>query len=110
MEAFIIVTTTTDKKEEAEKIAGLLVESQLAACVQITGPVTSKYRWKGRMDTAQEWQCIIKSRADFFDRIAAAIKAVHSYETPEILAVPIVAGSREYLDWMDEELPMAYEV
>lgn len=110
METFIVITTTTDKREEAERIAGLLIEARLAACVQIAGPVTSIYRWKGKVESAQEWQCIIKSRADFFDKVAAAIKAAHSYETPEIIAVPVIAGSREYLDWMSDELPIAYEI
>jgi periplasmic divalent cation tolerance protein len=109
-ESYIIITTTTDNKVDAEKIARLLVEKRLAACVQIAGPVTSTYRWKGQVETAQEWQCIIKSRAEFFDKIAEAVKAVHPYETPEIIAVPVVAGSRDYLNWMSDELPISYEI
>jgi periplasmic divalent cation tolerance protein len=101
---YIIVTTTTDKRENAEDISRNLVEKRLAACVQILGPLTSFYRWKGRMEQAEEWQCLIKSRADLFGKIEGAIKAVHPYETPEIIAVPVNAGSRDYLEWMSAEL------
>ncbi|MBN1662790.1 MAG: divalent-cation tolerance protein CutA [Deltaproteobacteria bacterium] len=109
MNHYIIVTTTTDNKEDAEKIARFLVKKRLAACVQIAGPVASIYRWKGKVETDREWQCIIKSRQDFFDKIAEAVKSIHPYETPEIIAVPVVAGSRDYLDWMNDEMPVSYE-
>jgi periplasmic divalent cation tolerance protein len=105
MQTYIQITTTTETKEQAEKIARHLVESKLAACVQITGPITSIYRWKGKMENSQEWLCLIKTREDFFDKVEAAIKKLHPYETPEIVAVPIVKGSREYLNWIDDYLP-----
>lgn len=104
MRKFIQVLTTTDKREDAERIAGLLVEKKLAACVQIVGPIASIYRWKGRVETAQEWQCLIKSREDLFGEVEKAIRAVHPYETPEIIATAILAGSREYLQWLHDEL------
>ena len=104
MDPFIQVTTTTAKREDAERIAGALVEGRLAACVQILGPLTSIYRWQGRIETAGEWLCLIKSRQSRYGGIEAAIRALHPYETPEIVAVPITAGSRDYLDWLGKEV------
>ena len=103
MKSYIQITTTTETKEQAEKIAQYLVESKLAACVQITGPITSIYRWKGKVENAQEWLCLIKTRDDLFKKVEAAIKKLHPYETPEIIAVPIVKGSKEYLKWIEDE-------
>ena len=104
MKSYIQITTTTETKEEAEKIAQYLVEQKLAACVQITGPIASTYRWKGKVETACEWLCLIKTREDFFDKVEAAIKKLHSYETPEIIAMPIVKGTKEYLSWIEDSL------
>jgi periplasmic divalent cation tolerance protein len=104
MADYVQVITTTEKKEDAERIARTLVEARLAACVQVVGPVTSIYRWKGAIETAQEWQCVAKSRAGLFGEIDEAIRSVHPYEVPEILAVPITAGSRAYLEWLEGEL------
>lgn len=104
MESYIQVITTTDKKENAENIAIMLVEKKLAACVQIVGPVVSTYRWKGTVETATEWQCVIKSREGLYPEIEKAIKTVHPYEVPEIIAVPISSGSSEYLGWLKGEL------
>ena len=104
MESYIQITTTTDKKEVAERIAFRLVEEKIAACVQIVGPITSIYRWKGTIERAEEWQCIIKSREDLYKDIEHAIKSVHPYEVPEIIAIPIVAGSGAYLEWLRGEL------
>jgi len=105
MAEYIQIITTTEKRAEAEIIAAVLVEGGLAACVQIVGPITSTYSWKGRIETAEEWQCLIKTREDLFGEVERSIKSVHSYETPEIIALPIKEGSREYLDWMEDELP-----
>jgi periplasmic divalent cation tolerance protein len=104
MTSHIQISTTTESKEQAEKIAQHLLETKLAACVQITGPITSIYRWKGKVENAQEWLCMIKTREELFDKVEAAIKKLHSYETPEIVAAPIVKGSKEYLLWLDDEL------
>jgi periplasmic divalent cation tolerance protein len=104
VESYIQITTTTDKKEVAERIAFRLVEEKLAACVQIVGPITSIYRWKENIERAEEWQCIIKSREGLYKEIELVIKSVHSYEVPEIIAIPIVAGSGEYLEWLQGEL------
>ena len=101
METFIQVMTTTDKREDAERIARALVEARLAGCVQIVGPMTSIYRWKGKIETAEEWLCLVKSREELYGAIEAAIRSLHPYETPEIIALPIAAGSRDYLDWLE---------
>ena len=103
MKSYIQISTTTETKEEAQKIAQYLVEQKLAACVQITGPIESTYRWKGNVETASEWLCLIKTREDLFNKVEAAIKKMHSYETPEIIAISIVKGSKEYLNWLNEE-------
>ena len=102
MKSYIQISTTTETKEQAENIAQRLVETKLAACVQITGPITSIYRWKGKVENEHEWLCLIKTREDLFDKVETVIKKLHSYETPEIIAVPIVKGSKEYFVWLDD--------
>lgn len=104
MEGFIQVTTTTETKADAERIASELVEARLAACVQIVGPIKSIYRWKGKIETAGEWLCLIKSREEHYGAIERTIRALHPYETPEIVAVALTGGSRDYLDWLRGEL------
>lgn len=104
MKSYIQVITTTETKEQAQTIAQHLVEAKLAACVQITGPIASTYRWKGKVETANEWNCLIKTREELYDKVETAIKKLHSYETPEIFAVPIIKGSSEYLSWLDDVL------
>ena len=104
MEGFIQVMTATERKEDAERIARSLVEMRLAGCVQIVGPVVSVYRWKGRIETAEEWLCLIKSSEDRYGAIEEAIRSRHPYETPEIISLPITAGSRDYLNWLRGEL------
>jgi len=102
--SFIQVMTTTETREQAQTIARYLVEEKLAACVQITDVVESTYRWKGNVECSREYLCLIKTREDLFPKIEAAIKKLHSYETPEIIAVPIVKGSKEYLKWLEDTL------
>ena len=103
MKSYIQISTTTETKEEAQKIALYLLERKLAACVQLSGPITSIYRWKGKMETANEWLCLIKTREDLFEEVEITIKKLHSYETPEIIATPIIKGSKEYLKWLNKE-------
>ena len=103
MKTCIQVTTTTETKEQAQTIAQHLVERKLAACVQIVGPISSIYSWKGKLENAQEWLCLIKTRNDLYNKVESAIKSQHPYETPEIIAVTIVKGSKEYLQWISEE-------
>jgi periplasmic divalent cation tolerance protein len=104
MTEFIQLLTTTDSRPRADEIARALVEQRLAACVQVVGPVGSTFHWQGKIDIAEEWLCIAKTRADMYDRVEAAIRAVHTYHVPEILAVPVSAGFKGYLDWMSSEL------
>jgi len=104
MEEHLQVLTTAGSKEEAERIARSLLEKRLAGCVQVAGPISSAYWWKGAIETAEEWLCLIKTRRALFAEVEEAIKTAHSYETPEIVALPIVAGSRPYLDWLADTL------
>jgi periplasmic divalent cation tolerance protein len=96
----IQVSTTTATKADAEKIASALVARQLAACVQVGGPITSRYRWQGQVESAEEWLCTIKTTAQAYQRVEQAIRELHPYQEPEIIAVPIVAGSPGYLGWL----------
>jgi periplasmic divalent cation tolerance protein len=100
----IQVVTATETKASAQAIATTVVERRLAACVQIIGPITSTYWWQGEIETAEEWLCVIKSRRDLYERLEEAIREGHPYDVPEILAVPVVAGSKDYLRWLDSEL------
>jgi periplasmic divalent cation tolerance protein len=104
MTEFIQVLTTVENKADAEKIARNLVEKKLAACVQIIGPLTSYFQWQGKLDTAGEYLCLVKSRNDLFAKLEMAINGLHPYEVPEIIAVPIMKGSKDYLDWLAAEL------
>jgi periplasmic divalent cation tolerance protein len=104
MHEYIQVATTVATEEEAGAIAGLLVEKRLAACVQVVGPITSHYRWQGKIETAGEYLCLAKSRAALYPEIEAAIKAIHPYAVAEIIATPVIAGSKEYLAWLDAEV------
>lgn len=100
---YIQVVTTTATRQEAEQMAGMLIEERLAGCVQILGPITSIYRWQGKVETSEEWQCWAKSRGEHYDRIEQAIRRLHSYKAPEILAIPVLAGSPGYLDWLKDQ-------
>ena len=103
MTEFIQVVTTTARRDEADRIAETLIDERLAACVQIVGPIASTYRWQGRIETGEEWQCWAKSRRDLYPRIEETIRRVHPYEVPEILAIAVVAGSPTYLAWIEAE-------
>jgi periplasmic divalent cation tolerance protein len=104
MTDYIQVMTTIEDRNDAEKIAKYLVEKRLAACVQVLGPLSSYFHWQGKLDMANEYLCLIKSRNDLFHELETVIKDMHPYEVPEILAVPIEKGSIEYLEWMAAEL------
>ena len=100
MAEYLQVLTTIDSEEAAERISATLVERRLAACVQIVGPIASHYRWQGEVETAREWMCVAKTAAARYDELEAAIRDLHPYDEPEIVATPIVAGSADYLDWV----------
>ncbi len=100
----IVVLTTCGSQEEAQRIARALVEQRLAACVNFTAPVQSVYWWQGGIEQEQEVILIVKSRRELFPKLAETLRALHSYEVPELIALPIVDGLAAYLDWMDREL------
>ena len=104
MPEHIQVFTTTDTRESAERIATELVGKRLAACTQVMGPLTSSYRWEGQLERSEEWLCIIKTRMAKYGEVERCIKAVHGYDVPEILALPVVAGNQAYLEWLDQEV------
>jgi len=100
----IVVFTTCGSAEEAAAVARRLVEARVAACVTVIPGARSFYRWKGALEESGEWLLIIKSRSDLFERLRSELVAVHSYEVPELLALPVAQGSSEYLAWLDGEL------
>lgn len=104
MDSPILITTTFENLEEASGLAGLLLEKRLVACARISGSGKSLYWWQGAVAETVEYQLTLKTDRRLYPEIEALIKAKHSYETPEIIAVAIIAGSREYLDWMAGEL------
>jgi len=97
---YIIVLVTTTSKQEAEEIVQHLLGDKLIACGNIVGPVTSFFRWSGNVEKAEEFLVLMKTRKGLFQRLSDVVKTLHGYEVPEILAVPIVEGSRDYLDWL----------
>jgi periplasmic divalent cation tolerance protein len=103
MTDFVQVSTTTGTREDAERISQEIVEKRFAACAQIIGPITSQYWWKDNLETSEEWLLSMKTRMERYGDLEKAIKDIHPYETPEIIAIPILEGSREYLGWIKNE-------
>ena len=104
MTEYIQIYTTTENEDDARMIAQRVVGKRLAACAQVVGPIFSTYWWEGGIEEAEEWLCIMKSRKDLYNRLEEAILGVHSYDVPEIVAVPIVSGSQKYLQWPNKEV------
>jgi periplasmic divalent cation tolerance protein len=98
-----VVLVTAASKAEAEAIATSLVQSQLAACVSLF-PIHSVYTWQGELHQEQEWQLLIKTNLAQFQALATKIRELHSYEVPEIIALPLIAGSQPYLQWISEQV------
>ena len=96
------ITISAGSEGEAVRIADALLRARLAACVQVV-PVHSRYWWQGEQETALEHLCLVKSRLSLVDAVVDAVRAEHSYETPEIVATPIVAGDPAYLAWLEAE-------
>jgi periplasmic divalent cation tolerance protein len=109
MTEFILVLTNTPSPEEAQVIADTVVTSHLAAAVQIIGPVKSVYHWQGNLEKAEEWICLLKTSRELYPEVERTIQALHSYELPGILAIPIIAGSEPYLAWYQAQLKQAGE-
>jgi periplasmic divalent cation tolerance protein len=101
----IVVLTTCESEQEASRLARHLVDKRLAACVNIIPRIRSVYRWKDKVEEAAEFLLLIKSRRDVFDSLRDEILKMHSYEVPEVIAIPVVDGSAAYLGWLDREVP-----
>jgi len=99
-----LVFTTAGSVDEARRIAEALVERKLAACVNIVPKVVSIYRWKGKIEEAEEWLLLVKTTVQDFSRVRDAIKEMHSYELPECMSFAIEDGSTEYLKWIDDSM------
>jgi periplasmic divalent cation tolerance protein len=100
---FLHVQTTTDSRAEAMELAGEAVQARLAACAQVAGPVASTFWWEDGIERAEEWIVMLKLPAERYQELADFLIERHSYDEPEIIATPIVAGSAGYLDWIAEE-------
>jgi periplasmic divalent cation tolerance protein len=101
MTKYILVISTVSSKKEAQKLARVLLDKKLAACINIISGVDSIYTWKGKVEKASEYLLLIKTKTSLFNKIKKVIKENHSYEMPEILSVEINKGSKEYLKWLD---------
>lgn len=102
-EEFVMLTTTVDDRQKAGGICRQLVERRLVACGQVVGPIESSYWWDGKVESSEEWLCLLKTQRSRYDDAEAAIRELHPYDTPQILAFPVVAGCRDYLDWLRNE-------
>jgi periplasmic divalent cation tolerance protein len=102
-ESHCAVITTTGSAEEADELGRGIVDARLGACVQIVGPIRSIYRWEGEVLSEPEWQCWIKTSVDRLDALTEYIKKNHSYDVPEVVALPVVGGSADYLSWVTDE-------
>jgi len=100
----VVIFVTTGTEEEAHKIAELLLTKRKAACVNIVPGVESSFWWQGKLDSARESLLIIKTRASLLSEIVELVKSIHSYEVPEIIALPIIGGNEDYLKWIDDEV------
>lgn len=101
---FVVIFITCANRKEAAEVARVLVKNKLAACVNIADKVESVFRWQGKIDKAKETLLFIKSRRSKLPRIIRQVRSIHSYEVPEIIALPIISGYKPYLSWLDESL------
>jgi len=104
---FVAVLVTTSSAEEGERLALALVEERLAACVNVVGPIRSVYRWQGSVERAEEYLLIVKTRRAVFAAVSARVQELHSYTTPEIVALPIEAGAESYLAWLADSTSLS---
>ncbi|MEM2975047.1 MAG: divalent-cation tolerance protein CutA [Candidatus Bathyarchaeia archaeon] len=100
----IIAVTTTANNEEATKIVQILLQEKLIACANIFGPISSHFWWKGKLEQAEEFIVFMKTDEDLFEKLSERIKALHSYEVPEVLAIPATKGFQPYLEWLKSSL------
>lgn len=101
---YIVIFITVSNKKEAKRIATGLVKGKLAACVNIVEKIESFFRWEGKVDKAKEMLLIAKSKKQNLNRIIKLVKSLHSYEVPEIIALPVAAGYKPYLRWIDDSI------
>lgn len=104
MSEFVVVLITASSQEEADLIASDVVNSMLAACVNVIPGVTSLYRWKGALQRDEEWLLVVKSKLELLDALVQRVRAIHSYDVPEIIALPLIGGSQDYLRWLGQEI------
>jgi periplasmic divalent cation tolerance protein len=104
MSEYVQITTTTGTRHDAEQIASELVSRRLAGCVQISGPIESTFRWQGKVETAEEWICTVKTSRAQLEAIQKLLDEIHPYEVPEVIATAIVDGSAAYLKWLGEQV------
>jgi periplasmic divalent cation tolerance protein len=97
---FVVVLVTTASAEEGARLGRTLVEERLAACANVIGPIRSIYRWQGAVEEAEEYLVLLKARAADVAALEGRVKALHSYDVPEVLALPVAAGSAPYLAWL----------
>jgi periplasmic divalent cation tolerance protein len=102
--AYIVLLITASNIEEANKIAELLLNQRKAACVNIVPGVSSLFWWQDKLDSTQESLLIVKTKASLLPEAISLVKGIHSYDVPEIIALPIVGGNQDYLDWIDKEV------
>jgi periplasmic divalent cation tolerance protein len=102
-DSHIVAITTIDSEEAAEALADGLVKDRLAACVQISSPIMSVYRWEGEVQRDAEWQLWIKTTSDRLDELTAWLDEHHTYDVPELVALPVVGGNPAYLKWAIDE-------
>ena len=103
MPDYTVIFITTSSPDEAEKIGRALVEEKLVACANIVPSIRSIYRWQGKICDDKETLIILKTKKELFEQIEQRVKALHSYEVPEIISMPIIEGSNEYLSWLENE-------
>ncbi|MFC2029236.1 divalent-cation tolerance protein CutA [Chloroflexota bacterium] len=100
----LVVLITTGSQDEADRLADALVAEKLAACVNLVPGITSVYRWEGKVQRDQEWLLVAKSHRDALDQLVNRVQVLHSYDLPEVIALPIVGGSQAYLSWINGEV------
>jgi len=103
MTNIIQIVTTVGDKEAGKALGRYIVDARLAACCQVTGPIRSIYRWKGAVEEADEWYCVLKTRSSLYRQVEEEIKRLHPYEVPEIIAVTIDEALPAYVVWVEEQ-------
>ena len=104
MQSFIMVFITVGSGGEGERLARALVDERLAACVNRIGPVQSVYRWEGKVEQSEEEMLIVKTRNELFPALEKRVRELHSYDVPEIIALPLIQGNEAYLTWLAEQV------